>query len=228
MSPRETAEVAALFADPSRAAMLDLLLDGAEHPVGSLANAADVSSSTATGHLGRLEARGLVVSRRYGRQRLVRLTGPSVASAFEALSLLSRPAHTNGLRAWNRHEQLSAARTCYDHLAGRLGVAVAEAARTSGALDDDFGLAPDAPHWFARLGVDLSALPKTRRPLLRTCIDWTERREHLAGALGAAVCSAVLAAGWAERVPGTRALHVTVLGETQLQGLGVATAARGR
>jgi DNA-binding transcriptional ArsR family regulator len=221
MSPRQTAEIAALFADLSRAAMLDALLDGTEHPVTSLATAAGVTASTATGHIGRLEARGLVVSRRDGRQRLVRLAGPSVATAFEALSLLSEPSSTTGLRSWSRRERLTAARTCYDHLAGRLGVALADAARAGGALDDEFSLARGASRWFARLGVDLDALPTTRRPLLRTCIDWTERREHLGGALGAAVCSAVLDAGWAVRVGGTRALRVTPDGRANLGRLGV-------
>jgi DNA-binding transcriptional ArsR family regulator len=201
MTQTDTAAVAGLFADRSRLAMLDVLLDGREHAVGALAQAAGIAASTATEHVGRLEEGGVVVSARRGRQRLVRLAGPTAAAAYEALAQLSGEAEVRGLRAWTRHEELRAARTCYDHLAGRLGVSVADAALAAGALQEDFTLGSTAPTWFFRLGVDLDALSPGRRPLLRVCTDWTERREHLAGALGAAVCSAVLHAGWAVREP---------------------------
>ena len=217
----DTATIAGLFADSSRVAMLDVLLDGRDHPVGALALVAGIAPSTASEHLGRLEHGGIVVSRREGRQRLVRLAGPSVAAAYEALAGLSREREVAGLRAWTRREELRAARTCYDHLAGRLGVAVAEAALDAGALTEDHLPGPRARDWFARLGVDLGALEPGRRPLLRVCIDWTERREHLAGALGAAVCAAVLERGWALRRPSSRALRVTPLGERELRRLGI-------
>jgi hypothetical protein len=128
----------------------------------------------------------------------------------------------NSLRAWNRREELREARTCYDHLAGRLGVALADAAVAANAVNDEFSLGPRAEDWFGRLGVDVGSLLRGRRPLLRVCIDWTERREHLAGALGAALCSAVLDAGWAARRPASRALSITLLGKTELRELGVA------
>lgn len=217
-----TAAVAALLAEPSRLAMLELLLDGGEHPLAELASVAAVGSPTASGHLRRLEAGGLVVSRRAGRERLVRLAGPAVAHAHEALSALAAPRPARGLRAWTRHEQLRAARTCYDHLAGRLGVAIADAARAGGALDGDFELADGAGAWFARLGVELDALRADRRPLLRVCTDWTERREHLAGGLGAAVCSAALARDWVVRRSGTRAVEVTPQGAAAFRRLSIA------
>jgi DNA-binding transcriptional ArsR family regulator len=218
----DTAAVASLFADHSRIAMLDVLMDGRDHAVGALARAADIAPSTAIGHVGRLEAGGLIVSRREGRRRLVRLAGPSVAASYEALAELSHETAANGLRASKRREQFAAARTCYDHLAGRLGVAIADAALAAGALREDFSLSDSATTWFKRLGVDLEALSPRRRPLLRVCTDWTERREHLAGTLGAAVCSAVLNAGWTVRRPSSRALLVTPLGEAQLRRLGIA------
>ena len=192
MAPLDTASVAGLFAHRSRLAMIDALLDGREHAVGALARVAGVAASTATEHLSLLEEAGVVVTRRNGRQRLAQLAGPSVAAAYEALSELSDESEANGLRAWTRREQLRAARTCYDHLAGRLGVAIADAALAAGAVEPDFSLGRGARAWFGELGVDLEALPRGRRPLLRVCTDWTERREHLAGALGAAICSAVL------------------------------------
>ena len=217
----DTAAVAGLFADRSRLAMLDVLLDGREHAVGALAEAAGIAASTATEHLGRLEegaswsppvAVGSVscVSQPHGR-----------GGIREALAELSGEAQVRGLRAWTRREELRAARTCYDHLAGRLGVSVADAGLAAGALEEDFTLGSTGPAWFSRLGVDLDALSPGRRPLLRVCTDWTERREHLAGALGAAVCSAVLHAGWAVRRPSSRAIHVTPLGRSELGRLGI-------
>ena len=223
MARIDTAAVASLFADRSRIAMLEVLMDGGEHAVGALARAAGIAASTAVEHVRRLEQGGLVVSRRDGRARLVRLAGPSVAASYEALAELSCEAAANGLRASTRREQLVAARLCYDHLAGRLGVAIADAALAAGALEEDFSLSESAAAWFKRLGVDLEALSPGRRPLLRVCNDWTERREHLAGTLGAAVCSAVLNAGWTVRRPSSRALSVTPLGEAQLRQLGIAT-----
>jgi DNA-binding transcriptional ArsR family regulator len=217
----DTATIAGLFADPSRVAMLDALLDGREHSASDLALAAGIAPSTASEHLGRLEQGAIVVSRREGRQRLVRLAGPHVAVAYEALAGLSREREVTGLRAWTRREELRAARTCYDHLAGRLGVAIADAALGAGALDEDHSLGPRARTWFAGLGVDLDALEPGRRPLLRFCTDWTERREHLAGVLGAAVCAAVLERSWAIRRPSSRALRITPLGERELRRLGI-------
>jgi DNA-binding transcriptional ArsR family regulator len=217
-----TVGIARLFADGSRVAMLDLLLDGRDHSLGSLARAAGITLPTASEHLERLEEGGLVSSRRDGRRRLVRLAGPEVVDAFESLAQLAREERVNGLSAWNRREELRAARTCYDHLAGRLGVALTDAALVSDAVTDDFMLGAHAEEWFARLGVELAALPSGRRPLVRACTDWTERREHLAGLLGAALCSAVLEAGWAVRRPASRALEVTQLGEANLRALGCA------
>ena len=218
----DTAYVAGLFADRSRVAMVDVLMDSREHAVGALARAAGIAASTATEHLSRLEDGGVVVVRRTGRQRLVQLAGPSVAAAYEALAELSHEREANGLREWTRSEELRAARTCYDHLAGRLGVAIADAALAAGAVEQDFSLGRGARAWFGELGVDLEALPRARRPVLRVCTDWTERCEHLAGALGAAICSAVLDAGWAVRQPLSRALRLTPRGETELGSLGIA------
>jgi DNA-binding transcriptional ArsR family regulator len=220
MSPVDTPAVARLFADRSRVAMLDLLLDGREQSLGLLAETAGVVVSTATEHLRQLESGGLVVSRRDGRRRLVRLAGSEVAEAYEALAMLSSERPVSSLRAWSRREELRSARTCYDHLAGRLGVAIADAALAVGAVEPDLSLGPAAEDWLARFAVDLAQLPRRPRPLVRVCTDWTERREHLAGTLGAAICSAVLDSGWVVRRPSSRALRVTPLGEMPLGELG--------
>jgi DNA-binding transcriptional ArsR family regulator len=201
--------------------MLDVLLDGREHMLSGLAGVAGIAVSTAAEHVEQLERGGIVVSEREGRRRLVRLAGPDVATALEALTNFASDVQVNGLKAWNRREDLRAARTCYDHLAGCLGVAIADAAVAAGAVSEDFSLAPRAAEWLEGFGIELYAIPRSRRPLLRTCNDWTERREHLAGSLGAALCSVVLDAGWAIRRPASRALLVTPAGEARLRELGV-------
>ena len=202
--------------------MLEVLLDGRAHTIGSLARAAGIAPPTATEHVSRLEQGGLVTTRREGRSRLVSLAGPEVAASYEALAELAGSAEVHGLRRWTRHAELRAARTCYDHLAGRLGVAIADAALAAGAFGADFSLAAPAVPWLALFGVELDTLRGGRRPLLRVCTDWTERRPHLAGTLGAALCSAVLDAGWAVRRPGSRALRVTVRGQQELGRIGIA------
>jgi DNA-binding transcriptional ArsR family regulator len=223
MSGPDVAGVAGLFADRSRVAMIELLLDGRDHSLRALARAAGVASSTATGHLSRLEAGGVAVSRRHGRERLVRLAGPEAAAAYESLGEIGRErASVNGLREWTRLEELRAARTCYDHLAGRLGVSIADAALAAGAITSDFALGASAVPWFAGLGVEVDSLARGRRPIVRVCTDWTERREHLAGMLGAAICASMLGTGWVVRRPTSRALDVTTRGEAALRGLGIA------
>ncbi len=219
----DIATVARLFGDPSRVAMLEVLMDGQEHPVGALARTARIAPSTAIEHVQRLEEGGLVVTQREGRRRLVRLAEPGVAAAFEVLGHLSAEKPTAGLRAVTRRQQLAAARTCYDHLAGRLGVAIADAAQSAGALEPDFSINLERATWFGQFGVDVDTLAPGRRPLLRICVDWTERREHLAGALGSAICSAVLSAGWVVQRPSSRALALTPAGEARLRQIGVRT-----
>ena len=201
--------------------MLDVLMDGRAHTVAALARTAQIAPSTAVGHVNRLEQGALVVTTREGRQRFVRLAGSSVATAYESLAELSRPVPAKGLRASTRRELLAAARTCYDHLAGRLGVAIAEAARAAGALDEAFLFNASSASWFKQLGVDLDALSPGRKPRVRVCLDWTERREHLGGALGAAICSAAVDSGWVVQRSSSRALAITGHGTDELRRLGI-------
>jgi DNA-binding transcriptional ArsR family regulator len=217
----DVAEVAAALADDSRVAMLDVLLDGQAHPVGELARAAGIAPSTASEHLARLARARLVEVGRDGRRRLYGLAHPGVADALEALSALAAGQTKPGLRGWTRMQLLREGRTCYDHLAGRLGVALTDAALASGALSSNFELATPAGEWLESLGVQLHELRQGRRPPLRVCLDWTEKREHIAGALGAAVCSSLFASGWIRRRPGTRAVAVTPIGAARLRELGV-------
>lgn len=213
------ASVAALVGDPTRAEMLALLLDGRAHTVGELARHAGVAVSTASEHLGRLLDGGLVVVEPQGRHRYHRLAGPGVATVLEQLhALAAQPAVPVRAPA-----ALAYARTCYDHLAGTVAVALYDRLVASGALrlgDAGPELAPAGAAVLARLGVDAGVVaapgPRGRRPLTRACLDWTERRPHLAGALGAALLDSLMAARWVVRQPSSRAVHVTEAGRAGL------------
>jgi DNA-binding transcriptional ArsR family regulator len=215
---------ASAIADPARAAMLDALLDGVPRSAGALAREAGVAPSTASHHLGRLLDAGLVTVAPDGRRRAFRLARPEVARALEALALVSPPRPARTLRRATRAEAERAARTCYDHLAGALGVAVCDALLAAGAISPDgergYALGPTAGDTFAAIGVTPPA--PARRAYAIRCLDWSERRPHLAGALGAAMADAMLARGWVARVKGSRALLVTDAGRAGLRaGLGV-------
>ncbi len=236
----DVAAAAALFADPTRAKILCALTDGRALPASLLAGEAGVAASTASEHLARLVGGGLVLVEPSGRHRYFRLANDSVAAAVEALAVLAPQQPVRSLRQATRAAAQRRARTCYDHLAGRLGVAVTESlltrralARTDGRVDpgrraqDGFAspvavhpyeLGPDAEAVFGRLGVDLAALAagSRRRPVLRFCVDWTEQRHHLAGALGAAVLARMRARGWVRPLPVARAIDITPQGRAVL------------
>ena len=209
------ARVAGALGERTRASMVIELLGGEALPVSALARAAGVAASTASTHVARLESAGLVTVRTDGRERLVALAGHEVAEAVEALTLLTGEAEVRSLRAADRLAAERAARSCYDHLAGRLGVGVCDALCAAGTLEEGSLALRDAA-LLARLGVDVAAARGARRPLTRTCLDWSERRPHLAGGLGAALLASLLARGWVARRPGGRALRVTDAGATGL------------
>lgn len=209
------ARLAALLADDTRATICLALLDGRAWTAGELARLAGVVPSTASDHLTRLVRGGLLAEERQGRHRYVRLAGPAVAQLVEDLAghAPGRPEPAGSLRAARAGAALAYARTCYDHLAGRLGVLLRDRLLARGLLDDAGGLAltPAGLGWLDGLGVPLDPLRSARRPLVRDCLDWTERRPHLAGALGAALCGRFLDAGWLVR-GGDRSLRLTPAG----------------
>ena len=192
------------------------LIDGRAWTVSELAHAARIATSTASEHVRVLTEAGFVRSLKQGRHRYVRLSGPQIAEIVERLATLAGPETPRGLRQSVRARRLADARTCYDHLAGRLGVALRDGMLANGLIDDRNGLAVTERGWarLATLGIDAG---KSRRPLLRDCLDWTERREHLAGALPAAILRRAQEAGWVSR---DQHRAVTVHDTTWLQGLG--------
>jgi DNA-binding transcriptional ArsR family regulator len=214
----DIAAVAAVIGHPARARMLGALAGGRALPAADLARAAGVAPSTASAHLARLAEAGLVTVECRGRHRFHRLADVRVADAIEGLAAIAPPLPVRSLRESERTAAMRAARSCYDHLAGAVGVAVADALCARGALDLD-SLALRDPGPLRALGVDANGLRGGRRPLTRSCLDWSERRPHLAGRLGAAVLDALLESGWLVRRPGGRAIAVTALGR---EGLGEA------
>ncbi|MGW2560222.1 ArsR/SmtB family transcription factor [Streptomyces sp. NPDC001514] len=218
MASKDVAALAALLADETRAAFCLALLDGRAWTAGELARHAGVAPSTASEHLGKLVAGGLLAEERQGRHRYVRLAGEPAARLVEVLAAHAarseEPPRT--LKAASARSAMARGRTCYDHLAGRLGIAITEAMTTRGLLRQDTGFAlTDAGlDWFRKLGIALE--PGGRRPLARSCLDWTERKPHLAGVAGAQLCRHTLDAGWCVRIGSERAVKVTADGERAL------------
>jgi DNA-binding transcriptional ArsR family regulator len=195
------AEVASVLADPSRAAMCLALLDGRAWTVGELARSAGIRPSTASEHVARLRQAGFVSGVRQGRHSYVRISDPRVAELIEHLAehAAQRPVH--GLRESVRVRRLSFARTCYDHLAGTLAVALRAGMLRAGLVDASAGLTLTGHGRAVLTTLGVTVPDAGRRPLLRDCLDWTERREHFGGALPAAILSHAVAAGWVSRQP---------------------------
>ena len=198
------ATIAALMGDPARANMLTALMDGRALTVSELAGAAGVGLPTASGHLAKLDQAGLLVAEKQGRHRYFRLSGPDVAEVMEALMGLAQRTGAVRVRTGPKDAALRTARVCYDHLAGERAVRLMRSLTDRSLIEGE-----DAPRvtaagrdFFGRLGIDLAALERGRRPLCRTCLDWSERRGHLGGALGAAVLDHVIAERWARRLEG--------------------------
>ncbi len=214
------AEVASLIGDESRAAMLLCLLGGRSLPAAELARAARVTPQTASAHLAKLEAGGLVVHESYGRHRYYRLTNADVGLALESLNAVAAPKPIRSLRESDQSHALQFARTCYDHLAGKVGVALTERLLECNLIQADgrdFVVPADGIKWFQELGLDLDGLRRGRRHFARQCLDWSERRHHIGGALGAAMANRLMEWHWVERIPPGRAVVVTPQGLAGLE-----------
>ncbi|HEX2281001.1 MAG TPA: helix-turn-helix domain-containing protein [Thermomicrobiales bacterium] len=213
------ATVGTLIGQPARAQMLLLMLDGRGRTATELAESAGVTRSTASFHLAQLVDGRLVRVDRQGRHRYFRLAGPEIASLLKTMLAVSgAPAHSEK-RFGPRPTTMRRARMCYDHMAGELGIGVTDGLIRSGALiesGDDFQLTPAGARQLTDFGIDVAATRQKKRHFARTCIDWSERRPHLAGALGAAIAHRIFELNWARREPGGRTVYVTQAGQ---QGL---------
>lgn len=215
----DIALLGALLADDARASMVLTLLGGDAIPAGELARRAGVSPSGASAHLKRLREGGLVTQESVGRHRYFRLASPELAEALESLARVAPVRPASSFRESESTRALKHARTCYDHLAGELGVAVADALVDRGVLtrtDEAFAVTDAGTTWLASLGIDVEEVAASRRSFARACLDWSERRPHLAGSLGAAVADAFFARKWIRRLPGGRAVAVTPDGRAWL------------
>jgi len=195
------ASVAALLGDPARANMLTVLMDGRALTVSELANAAGITLQTASGHLSRMQAANLLTAEKQGRHRYYRLSGGDVAQVLEGLMGLAERTGAVRVRTGPNDPALRQARVCYDHLAGERGVELLGAlADNRYVADRDNPLLTDEGRaFFADFGIDTHSLTRGRRPLCRACLDWSERRHHLGGALGAAILDSLLERGWVRR-----------------------------
>ncbi|MEV6851686.1 winged helix-turn-helix domain-containing protein [Actinoplanes sp. NPDC051411] len=208
---------AALLADRTRAAFCLALLDGRAWTPTELARAAKVAVSTASGHLDRLVDGGLLTEHRQGRHRYVQLAGPETAAVIEMIAAAGGTAaeRPRSMAAAHRQRNLRFTRTCYDHLAGVAGVALADGLIGNGLIGNTDGLVLTGNGRAALENAGIE-IPRRRRPALRECIDWTERRPHLAGEIGAAICRHAFGAGWITRIGSGRAVRVTPAGVRDL------------
>jgi len=214
--------VAALIGDPARAAMLTALMSGQALTAGELAAEAGVTPQTASAHLAKLSEAGLLLREVQGRHRYVRLASPDVAAAIEGLMQLAGRIGRPRARPGPRDEAMRRARICYDHLAGEAGVRLHDALVGAGlivATLEGLGVSPAGRTWLLRSGIRLAELEAKSRPLCRACLDWSERRHHLAGSLGAALLDLILRKEWALRDPKSRAILFSQEGSKRFEAL---------
>ena len=223
MDATPIARVAGLIGEAGRIRMLTALLDGNGHSASELAMAAAVSPQTASSHLSKLLAGGLVVSERAGRQRLFRLKNAEVAVAIEALGALAEPSRTSAM------PEIRFARTCYDHLAGVLAIALHTELLRIRALhhqEHSFAVTPKGEHLLRTIDIDVDSLRELRRSFAHKCLDWTERRHHIGGAVGSALLTRFIEMKWLARMRDTRAVQLTHSGELGFeQAFGIRCAA---
>jgi DNA-binding transcriptional ArsR family regulator len=224
LADADIASIAELLADQARARIVLTLSDGRRLAAGALAHAARVSASGASAHLKKLVAGGVLAVERCGRCRDYHLADPRIVAVLEGMALLARPMEARTAHEATAARAIRLARMCYDHLAGVLGVAISEALVKEHSLtleNEEYRLTATGVERFAAIGIDVEsavhAAGRTRRPLIRVCLDWSERRPHVAGALGVALAARLFELGWLERMPATRAVRVTNVGRRALR-----------
>lgn len=218
----DLSRIAALVGDPARANMLSALMSGTALTASELALEAGVGLPTASSHLAKLTQGGLVRVASEGRHRYFALAGPQVASMLEAISGVAAAVGPKRVRPGPRDGAMREARVCYDHLAGEKGVALFDHLVARGhvrAEGEALALTAGGRRWFEELGIDVARLARARRPLCRSCLDWSVRRSHLAGSLGAAVLDMMVARSWVRRERDSRALAFTPPGRRAFDAL---------
>ncbi|WP_179031380.1 ArsR/SmtB family transcription factor [Paenibacillus kribbensis] len=210
------AMIASLVSEPSRAAILTVLLDGRFHTASELAHMAGIKPQTASFHLAKMTDAQVVTVEKQGRHRYFGIQNPEVARVMESLLSIAPPVQIKSFKQASENEAIRLARTCYDHLAGHLGVQIMDSLINKGMLfEDQDGLyvTEKGEAFFADFQIDLTQIKQRRRSFSHKCLDWSERRHHLAGALGSALLDRLLTLHWIERLPTTRAIRITADGK---------------
>jgi DNA-binding transcriptional ArsR family regulator len=218
----DIALVASLVGDPARANMLTALMSGQALTATELAQEAGVTPQTASSHLSKLEAGGLVVPQKQGRHRYFRLKDSEVAAALESLAGLADHTGHRRVRTGPKDPEMRRARVCYDHLAGDFGVRMFDhltGQRMLAFRDAELVLTPEGRQFCCEFGIDLDSVTGTRRPFCKTCLDWSVRRNHLAGTLGAALLDRILALKWARRERASRVIAFSPRGRDNFEAL---------
>jgi len=213
----DIAQIGALIGDPARANMLTALMSGKALTATELAAEAGVTLQTASTHLKKLEAAELLRPRKSGRHKYFHLADDDVGALLEALMGMAAKRGLIRTRTGPKDPELRRARICYNHLAGEMGVTLYASLLADGTLieqGDALSLSESGETRMSAFGIDLDALTKTRRPLCKSCLDWSMRRSHLAGALGSALLDRFFALNWAKREPDSRIIRFTPSGET--------------
>lgn len=209
------AEIASLLGETSRATMLASMMDGRFHTASELAYMAAIKPQTASFHLAKLVDGKLVKVEKQGRHRYFQLADEEIAHLLESFLAISPPPEVRSLKQSSQMKLLQGARTCYDHLAGKLGVQLTDSLLNAGYLkleEKQFLITSEGTQFFTDFGLDLVDLKRKRRSFSPACLDWSERRYHLAGALGQGILAHLLSLRWVTRVPSIRAIKVTERG----------------
>ncbi len=218
----DIARIGALIGDPARANMLTALMSGKALTATELAGEAGITMQTTSSHLAKLEDAGLINQRKQGRYRYFTLSNDEVGAVLEALMGLAASFGHTRTRTGPRDPALRKARVCYNHLAGEMGVKIYDSLLLRQFLhenEDEVVLTPSGDHFVQSLEIDTHALGKLRRPLCRSCLDWSARRTHLAGSLGTALLNRFYELEWAQRIEGTRAVAFSKSGEQKFNHL---------
>ncbi|KJJ40247.1 ArsR family transcriptional regulator [Bacillus subtilis] len=214
------AKISSLLSDPSRSSILLTLMDGRIHPAGELAYLANIKPQTASFHLKKLLEEKLISVEKHGRHRYYRLSNSEAANVIEQLLCIAPKAKVTSLKDSKEKSDLHFARTCYDHLAGYVGVQITNSLVEQGMLkkvDLNFEVTPEGSLFFSNLGINEDQRRNKRRAFARCCLDWSERQHHLAGAIGNALLVRMLEEEWIVRMPKTRAIRITQSGKNAFE-----------